>query len=217
MYQFNSLQSQLRQQQPELWNSNLAPAIANANPPVLSQNMADLQMKATALSKRLIGIDELANWKESEADEVGFNFYLKAGFHASEYLWLLQSIEQNLDQGYWARCHGTVISESLLGLPTMVTRGVADHPNDCWRYYDIFMSQLKQNKAVYTPMIEAATTVEAFPGRLRQLQASSTDLWQEAIFQNPFQNGNQSMPNTPNTPRQPLPGPQPAQWGDSGE
>ena len=58
----------------------------------------------------------LSLWKEIEADEVGYEFFLRAGFPEDEYAQFFANVAQ-LEGGREKDCE----------------RGDKDHPNDCWR------------------------------------------------------------------------------------
>jgi hypothetical protein len=61
----------------------------------------------------------LSNWIETEADEAGHEFFIRAGYRADEYAQFFRNID---------KFYGGVETHAV-----DCRRGEANHPKDCWR------------------------------------------------------------------------------------
>lgn len=102
-----------------------------------------------------------SNWSEAEADEVGYELYLKAGFHPA---FFNSFAKFGLNSDRLAECRSKIQSD------LEPVRGSGSHPSDCWRIYDIEYLESKEHSKEYKPLLENAKVVELYPNRLRDLQ-----------------------------------------------
>ena len=122
--------------------------------------LAPEEAKRKELSEIVAGIidrDADFNWKEQEADEVGFELYLRAGFDPAYFDWIQKSIlSKNLKD-----CIDRIQTRS-----TSIARGQDDHPDMCWRLYNLEILEAKKHKNDYAPLLKGATRVTVFKDEL---------------------------------------------------
>ncbi len=101
------------------------------------------EQRVGAVADEIVGGGQGAhkNWMEEEADEVGLEFYLRAGFRAADY----GNILSKLGSGQETQCH-------QLSAPS---RGEGTHPNSCWRQWNTSIQELAEHRADYQPWIDA--------------------------------------------------------------
>lgn len=111
----------------------------------------------------LVG-DALYNWVEEEADDVGLEFYLRAGWSPVFYseIFRKQSLISSEDS---ASCRAQLSAE------VEPNRGIEFHPSDCWRLYNATIQEMKEHKTPYEDFIKKATRQVLEEGRLQQLKA----------------------------------------------
>jgi hypothetical protein len=118
------------------------------------------------LSDQLLGgKNASANWREQEADEVGYELYLRAGLNSSLYTWI---------HGYFLRQQSgksEAACETLLEKGEIPDRGRQSHPSSCWRIYDINFLESGLHKKDYEPLLPGATQETLFPGELDDVKA----------------------------------------------
>ena len=73
----------------------------------------------------VLGPEAAANWKEEEADEVGYEIHLRAGFVSDAYADLFKKLETYKNKGEQPDYSGTI------------ERGTKDHPSNMWRLHNI--------------------------------------------------------------------------------
>ncbi len=124
--------------------------------------------KIAAVTEKTLGRDVAANWTEAEADEVGYELYLRAGFVDEGFTWInrvVAQIEMNkLDKGLLTS--DEVLAECLKerkNLNEGIVRGSASHPTSCWRLSDIRLKEDKDHEVEYAPLKAAAKTID-LPG-----------------------------------------------------
>ena len=98
------------------------------------------------------GMDRASNWREQEADEVGFELYLRSGYDHREYLKMLENLRVPTrgPRGGGAPSQyqtekaqpQSVPSQSMQSLADEIegkgcSRGSATHPQPCWRMADV--------------------------------------------------------------------------------
>lgn len=102
------------------------------------------------------------NWREQEADEVGYELYFRAGFEPSE----MSGFERSLIvEEEYQKC-----LDDRVKLKVLPTRGTRSHPEHCWRIYDRMVLEPEFDEDVYAPLMENAKTVTLFPGELDALK-----------------------------------------------
>ncbi len=112
----------------------------------------------------IAGADAKFNWREQEADEVGYEFYLRAGFAPEAIVWLSKSL---MGEKSFNECMADHVAKKI-----PPTRGTGSHPSLCWRIYDYLVLEANYHKNEYTPLIKAAKTFEIIPGELAEVKKS---------------------------------------------
>jgi hypothetical protein len=77
-----------------------------------------------------------ANWFEQEADEVGGEFFVRAGFKTNSYLSMLWRTSSASTEDY-QRCQGLIENALLKNSPVRPERGGKVHPTTCWRAFHL--------------------------------------------------------------------------------
>jgi hypothetical protein len=85
------------------------------------------------------------NWREQEADEVGLEIYLRAGFKWSDFPWLHA---KGLKPDEMERCRKDHIEKNV-----EPKRGDDTHPENCWRVFDIMVTEARFHKEDYAPFV----------------------------------------------------------------
>ncbi len=127
-----------------------------------------LSKKIEARQKHVLGPDYsniLDNWREQEADEVGYEYYLKAGFKPEFYG---TRIKDKGSQEY-NQCED-ILSKLREGQQVTIERGNESHPSECWRAYNIQFLETIKHKNDYSSLLSKATIVELFPGELDRVK-----------------------------------------------
>lgn len=124
-----------------------------------------LQDKIAALVTQILGKGTAANWTEQEADEVGFEFYLRAGLSPAYFNW----IEEVGSNAITKDCRKQ-LTEIRAGGANIPDRGSNTHPSACWRMYDIMIYEAKKHANDYAPLLAKACKIDLFPGELLGLK-----------------------------------------------
>lgn len=131
---------------------------------VVSEESVRKEKEILALKEKIVG-SALYNWAEEEADDVGLELYLRAGwspaFYSNIFLKHLQAKNEDV-----AAC------KALLQVQTEPERGKGFHPANCWRVYNATIEEMNEHKHPYNEMIKNATRLELFPGELAKIQAA---------------------------------------------
>jgi len=93
----------------------------------------------------------LSNWTETEADEVGFEFYLRAGYDPLQFSQLFRNLDGQR----------TASDEACI-------RGEANHPRDCWRAQNS-LNELAIHQADYRHVAPDDVVVNLFGDDLAKL------------------------------------------------
>lgn len=139
---FTQLQSEGRKIQDDI----VRLALAKADP----QQIFALNDKFAEVLRRMnVRIDEVygeknahVNWIEQEADDVGAEFFLRAGFNPDDYLEMLwrsargQRGESRDDCEALVEAHRTEVSPA-----PRPERGAAVHPTTCWRVFHLTVDE----------------------------------------------------------------------------
>ena len=96
-------------------------------------------------SARLDPKGQRHNWMEEEADEVGLEIYLRAGFKWSDFPWLHA---KQLKPDEMERCRKNHIEKNV-----EPKRGDGTHPENCWRVFDIMVTEARFHKEDYAPFV----------------------------------------------------------------
>ena len=112
-----------------------------------------------------LGVGASNNWEESEADIVGANFYLRAGFTSDEIAWRTQQI--SIANANNADAHGPppnisaqariVESNRICGVTQISrmsepVRGIARYPSECWSTWRLLRHEPETN-SVYRELM----------------------------------------------------------------
>ncbi len=121
------------------------------------------------LGSQLLGFDyRPENWAEAEADQVGLELYLKAGFKASEFSHVYLQFIAEPDTR--KACQDS-LDRALAGEDVpMPERGRESHPFDCWRAFNTRLTEIKLHKSRFDPLLSNATKTEVFPGKLQAIK-----------------------------------------------
>ena len=103
------------------------------------------------------------NWMEQEADEVGFEFYVRAGFLPSQYAEFHRKMLNTKDR---ETCKRTLEEGKI------PPRGEETHPQGCWRLNNIDQTESLKHSAEIEKYL--GNTVNIFPGELAKLKATLT-------------------------------------------
>jgi hypothetical protein len=133
-------------------------------------------------ASQLIGYDyNRYNWMEAEADQVGLELFMRAGFspQGSEELFkiLIQSVadlsgDNEKKKNAVPECL-TRLSELKSGSRTdLPERGRLSHPESCWRLINTQYTELKLHADHYQSLLKNAHDVEVFPGLLTGIKAA---------------------------------------------
>jgi hypothetical protein len=106
-----------------------------------------------------------AQWKEQQADEVGFELYLRAGLAHSRYTSFVEQMMKN--NGSLEKCKSLVQDQKVT--PNRLTTDFMDvHPDFCFRYNNITVSEMTTHSHVYSEL-KASAVIETIPGLEGQL------------------------------------------------
>lgn len=86
-----------------------------------------------------------SNWKEQEADEVGYEFYLRAGFRPDRFTFIHNIL--------MAQSRSAGECSALQAKGQLPSRGAASHPSSCWRIYNISQREAMAHAAAYKPFM----------------------------------------------------------------
>jgi hypothetical protein len=79
------------------------------------------------------------NWLEQEADEVGAEFYVRAGFDISDFAAMIWSSHM-LSSEQILECK-SLIQSAVDGSDVRPSRGMASHPTPCWRGFHLLVDE----------------------------------------------------------------------------
>lgn len=141
-----------------------------------SFNAKVLMDKAT----QLLGYDyNRYNWAEAEADQVGLELLLRAGFHPDGAkgifnVFIEDSETQSLSTDQKRKeavesCQKTLDDLKSGKQIEMPSRGNESHPESCWRLVNTGYTELQIHNAHYAPFLQNATTIESIPGALAKI------------------------------------------------
>lgn len=97
------------------------------------------------------------NHQEEEADEVGFEFYLRAGFDPEHYKTSTSRLffsddplisDERIRRSCYIRLKNNTTNNN--------SRGSYSHPYTCWRMHNILLTEMTEHSAAYEPLLENA-------------------------------------------------------------
>jgi predicted SprT family Zn-dependent metalloprotease len=103
------------------------------------------------------------NWMEQEADEVGYEFYLRAGFRPDRFTYIHNVL--------MTQSRGDRECENLLEAGSLPPRGFASHPSSCWRIHNINTREALNHQDAYKPFM-SNTTITVEEGKLDEVKES---------------------------------------------
>ena len=150
---------------------------------------AEADRRAKLIMALDTGIARASNWREQEADEVGFELYLRSGYDHREYVKMLENMlaaTQGPRAG-GAPSQGTSTkaqaqpgpSSSVQSLADEIegkgcSRGSATHPEPCWRMADI-ENEWKRHKEFYALIAAKQPVIQVFGDRLKTLRKTHVE------------------------------------------
>lgn len=128
----------------------------------IGRALASKKDEIKSLQEKLVG-GALYNWAEEEADDVGLELYLRAGWSPAFYseIFRKQSISKKEDV---AAC------QALLGSRTGPDRGMGPHPASCWRIYNATVLEMRDHKIPYKEILTKANSINLVKDALPTLQ-----------------------------------------------
>lgn len=164
----NLIYAKLRQESPDLmktWENNLTVIAENsAEVDKIDNMLTPFQKEFDLFIRTVAGEDATFNWREQEADEVGYEFYLRAGLDPKHMIWLSKTV---MGEKAFNECMANYVEKKIAP-----TRGSGSHPSDCWRIYDYLVLEPEYHQKEYAPLIQAARTIDILPGELAELKKS---------------------------------------------
>lgn len=109
-----------------------------------------------AAAEKIGGFEQLSNGKEREADEVGYELYLRARMHPGHFLAAESNGVQEVGVGQQLAAYLYCIKNMLVNLRIEPYRGYSTHPTGCWRLYNIFINENLSHKDDYKDLFAAA-------------------------------------------------------------
>lgn len=150
---------------PQLWSnyeniSNQITGIGSA----LNQNYIDIEKGHNDLNELRNAImgSGAQNWMEKEADDVGLEFFLRAGFAPLNY--------QGIFEHFAAEEKTNAATCAILNNNHTPERGTGSHPSACWRYYNAQILEIQDHAKDFQQFLGTALSTEIFPGQLNGIQ-----------------------------------------------
>jgi hypothetical protein len=123
----------------------------------LNQNLSDLPRDDLIAD----GAGAGSNWKEQEADEVGYEFYLRAGFRPDRFT--------HIHNILMAQSRSDGECQTLLRSGQLPPRGSASHPSSCWRIYNINQREAMVHADAYKPFM-SNSKLSVTEGKLEEIK-----------------------------------------------
>lgn len=122
-----------------------------------NRSIDDLEARLFEIEKDVLTKDERSNWKEREADEVGFEMYLRSGFLPYSYVKVFLNYLAIIKNEY-KNCFDFSSSSFSLN-KNLFQAGNGTHPTDCWRIYNIIVNETSDHMKEYSSFIQNNRTV----------------------------------------------------------
>lgn len=137
---------------------------------ILTEQTRTVNLELDRVTAKFMSPEEQANWAEQLADEVGYRFYLTAGFAASEYNWgSRRGILKIKGEEALQKCDADV-KASITDMSRIPQRGSDAHPDFCWRIYDTEVKEFANHRTELEPLIRSAHGLTVFEGELKAVQ-----------------------------------------------
>lgn len=107
----------------------------------LQQRLAAFQKRFDQFISGLAGTGAKYSWREQQADEVGYELYLRAGFDPSYMPWLERA---NMGETEYQKCLKEYVGKGVAPI-----RSQSAHPTDCWRIYDFLYLEARYHAKDY--------------------------------------------------------------------
>lgn len=155
----------------------------------IDKQSVQVKLEIEAIVKKTLPVAERITWAEREADDVGLEFFVRAGFDPASYTIMFQGFIHELDaelrlsgvpesfgpckQKIEQALAGTGAAVQVLAIDTSagLSRAQIDdnkHPTPCYRWYQA-LRELAYHKDYYAPFMGRLT--EVLPGRLKYVQS----------------------------------------------
>lgn len=121
-------------------------AVAEALAPLLAQS-AELRTMARSENRR----------RETEADDVGYEFYLRSAFNSGDFMW---AREHRLISMADDATRPLEECREQLARGQVPEQGTETHPFPCWRIYNILQAEAQRHRVAYAALLPAATRRE---------------------------------------------------------
>lgn len=98
----------------------------------------------------------ITQFEEEEADNVGFEFHVRAGFHPDAFSNAFMTMSKLTNSA--SECNK---QQPLTGEPARYIRREDDymHPNFCWRFFEAKVTERKEHEIDYAPFISAEPVI----------------------------------------------------------
>lgn len=154
-----------QQTQASLWQQyNSVSASLKQNDDALAKNMLEKDRTLKSLDDLRAAVigNTSHNWREEEADDVGLEFFLRAGLAPLNFFRIFDVFDQQHKHSV-ASC--AVQNESAI-----IERGDDSHPAACWRYYNAQVLEMSDHAADYKVFIDTALATEIAGDQLAKLK-----------------------------------------------
>lgn len=130
----------------------------------LRQRTEKLKDNLVAVADSIVGSKGgFYSWREQEADEVGYELYLRAGFRADDFFKLFSRSE--FSKVSQEECLRRVDEKQI------PDRGTASHPDGCWRAWNIGVSEQLAHSKDYAQWLNTNTMLERESSVFANIQA----------------------------------------------
>jgi Zn-dependent protease with chaperone function len=147
----------------------------------LASKFSEADRRAKVIMAARTGLPRASNWREQEADEVGFELFLRAGYDYREYLKMLENLEKGVKAQTNSPTNSTPprfksiqpgakiesLADEIEG--TSCQRGTSSHPKVCWRMADI-KNEWEVHQAFYALIAPKQPAINVFGDRLKDLR-----------------------------------------------
>lgn len=134
---------------------------------IAEESLKPFQLKFDEFITRVAGAGANFNWREQEADEVGYEFALRTELKPEYASWIQRNA---MKEPEYQDCMNTHVAKR-----NPPTRGNGSHPEYCWRIYDFLVLEADYHKQDYAPLLENAKIVTFFDGELDAVKKSLTE------------------------------------------
>ena len=101
-----------------------------------------------------------AQWMEQQADEVGYEFYLRAGFKPDRYETFFKAVMKKKSPTTVDECLKSMSEVSPTPPSRLDEAEDSKHPSSCFRIYDINITETLKHHSVYTDLAAKAVLTD---------------------------------------------------------